>query len=117
LEQSLILIGSEQDVLSDLEAINKVAAEWWRSQGYSVIETPQGLAVVGKNSLTGKNNETALSTSWDIPRKEKDFWFISSPTRDERFKDWKNYLGEYVLKCEEIEYNFAEEGVSIEGPE
>lgn len=101
------LIGTIADVQHDLYFINEVAAMWWATQGYTVIETPEGKAVIGKNALTGADNNSALTTSWAIPeRLDDEKWFIPSPSSDERFKNWRQYLPEGVeIKCDEILYD------------
>ena len=105
-----ILVGTLSDVEHDLYIINEVAAMWWASQGYTVIQTPQGKAVVGKNEATGEDTAEALTTSWDIPRPvnftvseigevipdEGTQWFIIDPASDTRFVDWRDYVPEGV---------------------
>ena len=105
-----ILVGTLSDVEHDLYIINEVAALWWASQGYTVIQTPQGKAVVGKNQATGEDTAEALTTSWDIPRpliftigedgevipdKETE-WCIADPASNKRFADWRQYVPDGV---------------------
>lgn len=116
----LILRGTQAQVQHDLYIINQIAAGWWASQGYTVIDTPQGKAVVGKNAATGEDNPDALTTTWAEPMPvdftvdeetgetiptEGTLWYITSPTSDTRFALWRDYLPEGVtIQCEEVEY-------------
>ena len=112
------LIGTLPDVQHDLYIINEVAAMWWASQGYTVIQTPQGKAVVGKNAQTGEDNPEGVTTTWDIP-KPVNFtydeqtgeqipdagteWYIADPASDARFVDWRDYVPEGVTLKARIE--------------
>jgi hypothetical protein len=105
------LVGTLSDVQHDLFLVNEVAAMWWASQGYTVIQTQTGKAVVGKNSLTGEDNPQGLTTTWDIPKPvnftydeqtgeqipdEGTEWYIVDPASDARFVDWRLYIPEGV---------------------
>ncbi len=93
----LILAGSLEDITHDLYLINEIAANWWASQGYTILQTENGKAVVGKNFRTGEDDPDALTTSWDTPQIGDDgLWFIADPAADARFADWRDYLPEGV---------------------
>lgn len=112
------LVGTYEEITYDLALINVVAAEWWRSQGYTIVETESGQAVVGKNAATGADNPEALTTTWAEPVPEyftideetgktiaagDTSWWIPSPSGDQRFYLWRDYLPEDVsIRCEEI---------------
>lgn len=101
---NLMLIGSYEDVSSDLFVINQIAAQYYAGQDYIVEHGVTGLELVGKNAETGEDAINAQRTlTWDEPRESGDAWFIFSPSNDPRLSEWKNYLGDYVLRCEEIE--------------
>lgn len=119
MDQYLILRGTQAQVQHDLYIINQIAAVWWASQGYTVIDTPEGKAIVGKNAATGEDNPDALTTTWAMPSPldytideetgaviptEGTLWFIPSPTSDPRFYLWRDYLPDGVtIQCEEVE--------------
>jgi len=117
MEQYLILKGTLPQVQHDLFIINQIAAAWWAAQGYTVIDTPQGKAVVGKNAATGEDNLDALTTTWAEPMPldstvdeetgdtipvDGTLWSIPSPTSDPRFHEWRSYVPDgVVIACEE----------------
>lgn len=89
----IILTGTLEDVVHDLHLINEIAARWWAVQGYTVLQTENGKAVIGKNFSTGEDDPGALTTSWDTPQiREDGTWFITDPAMDGRFADWRDYL-------------------------
>lgn len=94
----IILAGTLEDVSHDLFLINEIAANWWASKGYTILQTANGKAVVGKNFNTGEDIPDALTTSWDTPQQAEDgAWFITDPATDARFIDWRDYIPEGVL--------------------
>lgn len=113
------LIGTKEQVEHDLAVINQIAAAWWADQGYTVVETSEGRAIVGKNAATGEDNPEALTTSWAEPAPvdytineetrevipaDGTLWCAPSPSSDARFALWRDYLPEgVVIECEEIE--------------
>lgn len=76
-----------------LAVINQVAAAWWQSQGYTVINGE----LVPKNS-DGTDNLTAQrTTTWDEVKKSPvGTFYISSLVNDPRFVDWRDYLPQGV---------------------
>ncbi len=100
----IVLKGTLDQVQHDLAVINAIAAAWWAAQGYTVIDTPSGKAVVGKNAETGEDNPEALTTTWADPEQGEDgAWFIISPSSDARFSDWRAYIPPGVtIQCEEV---------------
>lgn len=87
-----------------LYIFHEVAANYFASLGYTVIDTTKGKAVVGKNSLTGEDNPEALTTAWDALKESPDgTWYFTSPTPDQRFKNWRDYMPEGVHLGEERE--------------
>ena len=94
----LILTGTLEDIDHDLSIINDIAASWWAAQGYTVLQTPDGKAVVGKNFRTGEDDAQALTTSWDAPQMDENgSWFIADPAGDPRFADWRDYIPDGVV--------------------
>jgi hypothetical protein len=80
---------SEADLC--LAAINHIAAIYWQEEGYTVIQTPNGPALVGKNAATGEDNPEALTTTWDVVRESPDgTWYFTDPASDERFSEWED---------------------------
>ncbi len=113
MDRPLILKGTVEQVQIDLDIINQIAAAWWAAQGYTVIDTPEGKAVVGKNAATGEDNDKALTTTWAIPQpldpeNEDGEWFIPSPSTDPRFVNWRDYIPQGVeILCREEELEQA----------
>lgn len=112
------LVGTQEQVAHDLAIINDVAAAWWSAQGYTVVQTEGGKAVVGKNAATGEDNAEALTTTWaeaapvdyttdeesgEIMPSAGTLWWIPSPSGDQRFYLWRDYLPEGAgIRCEEV---------------
>lgn len=95
----IIMKGTLADVQHDLAIINQVAAVFWAEQGYTVIDTPQGKAVVGKNAATGEDNHEALTTTWAVPAQDEveGYWYIVDPASDPRFVDWRDRVPQDVF--------------------
>lgn len=72
-----------------LNIINQLAAIYWENQGYTVIDTANGKAVVGKNALTGEDEPSALTTTWDIVKQSPDNnYYISDPAQNQNYALW-----------------------------
>ena len=103
-QPTLILRGSQDDVLADLAVINQLAAAYWKSQGYTVVNTADGKAVLGKNALTGVDNPAATTTTWAIPSEVSDgTYYIPSPSNYPAYSEWRERgisIG-YTWKCTE----------------
>ena len=107
------LVGTKSQVDHDNALIKHIAASWWVTQGYTIIETEEhGLAIVGKNSATGENDPDSLTVSWAIPEEQEDgLWKIPSPSSDQRFYLWRDYIPEGIdIQCEEIEFEETQIG-------
>ncbi len=112
------LIGTLNEVLNDLSIINQIAAAWWISQGYTVLNGEHGPELVGKNNATGEDDPQAARTlQWAVPQPvtfdideegqiipdAETLWWILSPTGDARFHLWRDYVpAGQALECEEI---------------
>lgn len=95
--------GTMSQAAHDLNIVNMVAASYWQTQGYTVIDTPKGKAIVGKNAITGEDNPAALTITWaeieELPNGRSGF---IDPENDARFIDWKERLPQGVsLQCTE----------------
>lgn len=77
-----------------LAVVNAIAAAWWQSQGYTVINGQ----LIGKNAATGEDMpDSARTLTWDVPKESPDkTWYITSPASSPNFKDWRSYLPEGV---------------------
>lgn len=93
----IIEFNDEISANSALSTFNEVAIQYWSDQGYAIIETESGKAVVGKNALTGEDNLSALTLTWDELKESPDgTFYFTSPTPDPRFKDWRDYMPDGV---------------------
>lgn len=93
--QHLILeFPTQASAEQGLYIINLIAAAYWQSQGYTVIDGQ----LIGKNAATGEDMpESARTLTWDVPKLSPDkTWCITSPASSENFKDWRSYLPEGV---------------------
>lgn len=99
----VVLKGSKADVLSDLYIINQIAAAWWASQGYTVINNNGVKELVPQ--VNGEDAPTACrTTTWDVPKQAGNEWYIASPSEDKRFSLWRDYLPPgYEVKCVEAD--------------
>jgi len=76
---------------SSLATINAMAAMWWQSQGFTVID----------NQLVGRINgidapESTRTISWAVEVESPDgTWYFSSLSNDPRFPDWKETYEEF----------------------
>lgn len=109
-DEYLIIKGPQQDCADDLAAFEALAAQWWPTQGYPVVDG----GVVPRNAATGElDYEAQRTVAWDVLKQAPDgeYWWWS-PSDDARFVDWKEYLAQtgYTLKCVEVEKDWEEEG-------
>ena len=73
-----------------LAVINQLAAVYWVSQGYTVLDTPEGKALVGKNALTGEDMpDSAMTITWDVVRELNGSWYITDPATRPEFSLWE----------------------------
>lgn len=93
-EHLILQFNSEPEADFCLSVINQIAAGWWQSQGYTVIDGQ----LIGKNAATGEDMpERARTLTWDVPKLSPDkTWYITSPASSPNFKDWRSYLPEGV---------------------
>ena len=68
-----------------LKAINSLAAQWWQSQGYTVVDGQ----LVGKNAATGQDEpESAKTITWGVVKESPDgTFYLPSLRNDPRFID------------------------------
>lgn len=73
-----------------LAVINQLAISYWESRGYTVLDTPDGKALVGKNAATGEDMpESAKTTAWDEIKTSPDgTYYFSDPAQNEQFSLW-----------------------------
>ena len=87
---------TEQDALTALTIINAMAADWWVSQGYTVLDNNGAKELVGKNAKTGEDQPHKTKTlSWDIPTESPDgTWYIQSLTGTR--PEWSEWATTYA---------------------
>lgn len=82
---------TQQAALDCLDAINAMLSDWWKSQGWTVIN----------NQLIGQKNgvdapESAKTITWDTVKEINGNFYIASLTGSrEEWADWKNTLAGY----------------------
>lgn len=96
---TIIEFSTQLEAETGLAIVNQIAAAWWQSQGYTVIDGE----LVGKNAATGQDEPTATKTeTWDIVKESPDgTFYFTSPATDARFVDWRSYLPEGVSMPED----------------
>ena len=93
MDEHLILEFSTQEAAQAcLDAINSLAAQWWVSQGYTVIDGQ----LIGKNAATGQDQpDRARTITWaEIQQSPENTYYFASLSNDEKFKNWKQALAD-----------------------
>lgn len=106
MDQFLILeFNTYVEAATCLGAINNLAAQWWPSQGYTVIDGE----LVGKKQGVD-NKEAAHTKSWDNVYNSKDgtYWF-ASPSNNPAFANWKLALASQGFTATGTEKEFPDE--------
>lgn len=82
-----------------LAVINAIAAAWWQSQGYTVINNQ----LVGKNAATGEDMLDATRTNtWDtVKTSPVGTWYIISPAANPNFINWRDHIPQGVTMPED----------------
>jgi len=81
----IVVCKTKQNAETVLTALNSLAAVWWQSQGYTVINDQ----LIGKNAATGKDEpDSARTITWDTVKEspDKTFYFTST-SNSPQFKD------------------------------
>jgi hypothetical protein len=118
MEQRIILeFTNKKSAEICLYVINQLAAAYWESEGYTVTETPEGKALVGKNALTGEdmlNNEKTIT--WDKVKTSPDgTFYFSDPAQRTQFSEWKERAEATGYVLDGVSKPYPPEWVSIEG--
>lgn len=95
MDGNLILeFPTEAQAAFGLGVINGIAAGWWQSQGYTVINNQ----LIGKNAATGQDMpESARTITWDTVKQSPDnTWYISSPASNPNFINWRDHIPQGV---------------------
>lgn len=75
-------------------AIRQVMANKRQDQGYTVIQTQDGPAVIGKNG-NGVDVETALTLQWDeVKQSPANTYYIMDPSSMSDMADWQDRAAE-----------------------
>ena len=78
-----------QEAQACLGAINALAAVWWQTQGYTVIDGK----LIGKNALTGEDEPNSqVTTTWAEILENGEKYYFYSPSNNPRFPNWKEEL-------------------------
>lgn len=98
----ILQFQTQQDAQSCLNTINLMAATWWQSQGYTVVDGK----LISKFGDTGQDDyEAAAADTWaEIQESPDNTWYFTSLSNDPRFPDWKEtYAQMQGVAYEEIE--------------
>lgn len=110
MDRHIILeFDTEQKAQTCLSVINQLAAAYWVSKGYTILDTPEGKALVGKNAATGQDMpDSAKTITWDTVKLSPDkTYYFSDPAQNENFSLW-------VERATAVGYKF--DGVQKEFP-
>ncbi len=91
MDKHIILeFDKEQKAQTCLSVINQLAAAYWESQGYTVLDTPEGKALVGKNAATGQDMPDSEKTiTWDEIRLSPDnTYYFLDPAASVNYSLW-----------------------------
>ena len=85
---------TQESAEQGLYIVNLIAAAYWQSQGYTVIDGQ----LIGKNAATGEDMPNSAKTiTWDTVKQSPDnTFYFTSPSSDERFSLWRDRLPEGV---------------------
>lgn len=96
MDQPLILEFTTRQQADDcLIAVNQIAAAFWESQGYTVIEG----RLIGKNVATGMDDLNAAQTiTWDtVKESAAGTFYFQSLRSDPRFVDGMNQIPQEIF--------------------
>jgi len=96
MDQPLILEFTTRQQAEDcLIAVNQIAAAFWESQGYTVIEG----RLIGKNVATGMDDLNAAQTiTWDTVKESvTGTFYFQSLRSDPRFVDGMNQIPQEIF--------------------
>ena len=90
----IIEFPTQESANQGLYIINLIAAAYWQSQGYTVIDGQ----LIGKNAATGEDMPNSARTiTWDTVKQSPDnTFYFTSPSSEERFSLWRDSLPEGV---------------------
>ena len=91
----IVEFDTAEEAQSALDVINQIAAAWWQSQGYTVINGE----LVGKNAKSGLDDPRAAKTkTWDnIKLGDNGKYYFSSLSNNPMFVDWRAYLPDGII--------------------
>ena len=96
----ILEFDTEIEAQTALDLINNIAAMWWASQGFEVVddpESPSGKRVLGKNAATGETSQEGGTITWDKVKESPDgTFYFSSPVNKPLFADWRDHIPDGV---------------------
>lgn len=95
---NILVFDTEQECGQALAIINQIAAGWWVSQGYTVIDDGGVNELIGKNAATGEDAPDKMrTTTWDVVKQSPTgTFYIIDPADNPNFVDWRQYLPQGV---------------------
>ena len=98
-EHLILEFPTDAEAAQGLYIVNLIAAAYWQSQGYTVIDAQ----LIGKNAATGLDRpDSARTITWDEVKKSPDnTFYFTSPSADERFSAWRDRLPDGVVLPED----------------
>lgn len=98
-----------------LAVINQLAAAYWVSQGYTVLDTPEGKVLVGKNAATGEDMPDSEKTiTWDTVKVSPvNTYYFTDPAQNEKFSLWKERSADLGYVFDGVQKEFPAEWVNV----
>ena len=115
MDKHIILeFDTEQKAQTCLSVINQLAAAYWVSQGYTILDTPEGKALVGKNAATGEDMKDSEKTiTWDTVKLSPDkTYYFSDPAQKENFSLWMERAASMGYVFDGVQREFPAEWVN-----
>lgn len=99
-----------------LYVINQLAAAYWTEQGFTVLDTPEGKALVGKNALTGEDMpDSARTITWDEVKTSPDGrFYFTDPAMKEQFSAWQQRASQAGYVFDGVVMEFPQEWIPEE---
>lgn len=116
MDRHIILeFDTEAKAQTCLAVINQLAAAYWVSQGYTVLDTPEGKALVGKNAATGQDMPDSEKTiTWDTVKVSPvNTYYFSDPAQNENFSLWVERAAAVGYKFDGVQKEFPAEWANI----
>lgn len=93
----ILEFATEAEAQTALHIINEIAAAWWESQEYTVINTGDHKELVGKKNGVD-NPDACRTTTWaEIQESPDGTYYFASPATKPQYVDWRNHLEGFTM--------------------